>query len=47
MILFGPAADFNSCVSLYEVNCNLDYTLEPDERRVDGNERGVKLIADR
>lgn len=47
LILFGWVVGFNSCASLYGLNCNLDYELEADERRADGNERGLKLVADR
>lgn len=45
LILFGPAADFSSCVVPYEVNCNLDYKLEAEERRATRNASGIKLIA--
>lgn len=35
LILFGPVADFNGCVPLREVNCDLDYKPGREESRAE------------
>lgn len=35
LVLLGPAADFNGCVPPHEVDCDLDYTPEAEERRAE------------
>lgn len=45
VVLLGPVVPFSSCGSP-QVNCNLARKLEAGERRADGNESGIKPIAD-
>lgn len=46
VVLLGPVVPSGSCGSLQEVNCNLACKLEAGERRADGNESGIKPLAD-
>lgn len=46
VVLLGPAVPFSSGGSLHELNSNLACKLEAGERRADGNESGIKPLAD-